>query len=155
MTSLLLLLCWAELGRGSVIRVGDSYYYDVTNMLAGRRFQVTPFTSILSTSRHFTLYDGDGCVVPPSVGVPRAWPGHDPGLVAGGAQLGPALARRRGAAGRPGRGEAGHQLCPVTSAVRRWWPGCAAGTSSCASSPPWRQPTPSTTSWPGRPVADV
>ena len=51
MSSLLLLLCWAELGRGSVIRVGDSYYYDVTNMLAGRRFQVTPFTSILSTSR--------------------------------------------------------------------------------------------------------
>ena len=49
---LLLLLCWAELGRGSVIRVGDSYYYDVTNMLAGRRFQVTPFTSILSTSRY-------------------------------------------------------------------------------------------------------
>ena len=43
----------------------------------------------------------------------------------------------------------------VTSAVCRWWPGCAAGTSSCASSPPWRQPTPSTTSWPGRPVADV
>ena len=54
-TSLLLLLCWAELGRGSVIRVGDSYYYDVTNMLAGRRFQVKPFTSILSTSRYFTF----------------------------------------------------------------------------------------------------
>ena len=51
-SSLLLLLCWAELGRGSVIRVGDSYYYDVTNMLAGRRFQVKPFTSILSTSRY-------------------------------------------------------------------------------------------------------
>ena len=42
MTSLVLVLCAAELGRGSVIRVGDSYYYDVTNMLTGRRFQVTP-----------------------------------------------------------------------------------------------------------------
>ena len=73
-SSLVLLLCWAELGRGSVIRVGDSYYYDVTNMLAGRRFQVTPFTSILSTSRA-TLIDGDGCVPPlswSSTGLARA-----------------------------------------------------------------------------------
>ena len=54
---LLMLLCAAELGRGSVIRVGDSYYYDVTNMLTGRRFQVTPSHRYcrLSTSRYFNI----------------------------------------------------------------------------------------------------
>ena len=61
---LVLLLCAAELGRGSVIRVGDSYYYDVTNMLIGRRFQVTPshrYCRLAAT----LLYNYDGCVVPP------------------------------------------------------------------------------------------
>ena len=61
MTILVLVLCAAELGRGSVIRVGDSYYYDVTNMLTGRRFQVTPSHRLSAT----LIYNDDGCVVPP------------------------------------------------------------------------------------------
>ena len=56
-TSLVLVLCAAELGRGSVIRLGDSFYYDVTNMLTGRMFQVTPSHRYcrLSTSRYFNI----------------------------------------------------------------------------------------------------